>query len=140
MLVTLKHLLVTVGLFMMGLLILPVLHDASDRFAAPEAVAVPVMIALGCGAVIFLSWPVYRVLHLRPLILPICPRCGKRHTNYHVPAAAWPDAVLVCVHCEAPLRLLLTRKAPPNPPTDIPTDIPTVNLRWPEFLGMWRKV
>src|SRR2546421_89081 len=73
--------------------------------------------------------------HVRPIALPFCPRCGKRHGNYHIPAEAWPVCILFCHSCGQPVRLCLMR----TPPADLTNDLPTLYLRWPEFLGIWRK-
>src|SRR5687768_13352558 len=76
--------------------------------------------------------PVFRLLSLRPLILPICLSCGRRHGNYHLDRACWPSAVLACVHCGKPQRLVLSAGAKE------PSTLPTATLRWPGFLGLWK--
>ena len=136
MLWTLKHLLVTVGMLALGMALLPIVHAGSDRFGVSAPVTMAAAIAAVLVPTIVFTWPIYRLLRLRPLILPLCPHCHKRHANYHIPGNAWPDAVLVCVHCQRPVRLVLSRKAVP----DRRSDIPTMALGWPEFLGIWRKV
>jgi hypothetical protein len=82
-----------------------------------------------------LAWPVFRLLSLRPLILPACPSCGKPHADYRIPREAWPEPVITCVHCGARLRLVLSAAALRQPST-----LPTLALRWPGFLGIWRRV
>ncbi|MCX5655703.1 MAG: hypothetical protein NTY65_13775 [Planctomycetota bacterium] len=136
MLFTLKHLLLTTGLLGLSAGLLGAVLGDLLREAVPESLGV--LLILGCSilTLLGLSWPIYRLIHLRPLGLPFCPHCRKRHGNYHVPANAWPDAILLCVWCGKPTRLCLTRKKP----ADIGADVPSLYLRWPEFLGLWRPV
>jgi hypothetical protein len=131
MLMTLKHLLLTVVVFAAGLLASAPL--ARSR-VLPEPL--PVLCVLGGGAlaVLVLSWPLYRLLHLRPLGLPYCPHCGNQHGNYHCPADAWPSGILVCDICQKPTLYHMSRKRPPDPRPDMPN----LYLYWPEFLGRWR--
>jgi hypothetical protein len=138
MLFTLKHLSLTLGLFGLGTFVFAGAFDAFLREEAclPEPLFVLLLLTTSILTVLGLSWPLYRLIHLRPLGLPFCPHCRKRHGNYHVPANAWPDAILLCVWCGKPTRLCLTRKKP----ADIGADVPSLYLRWPEFLGLWRPV
>jgi hypothetical protein len=132
MLWTLNHVLLTAGLFTCGIVATAgVLRQTANL---PEFLAVPFMCTGALLLVLGLSWPLYRLVHLRPLGLPRCPHCHKLHANYHVPAAAWPRAVLVCVSCGKPTRLCLTWRKP----VDHNTDMPSLYLRWPQFLGLWR--
>ncbi len=131
MLLTLAHLLLTVGLIAIG----PCLGALiADSVAIPEPWKTIFVSGFTLYLLLGLSWPIYRCLHLRPMGLPFCPHCGKRHGNYHIPAEAWPVAILFCHSCGQPVRLCLMRK----PPADIAKDMPTLYLRWPEFLGIWR--
>ena len=82
--------------------------------------------------VLLAGGPVFRLLSLRPLILPICLSCGRRHGNYHLDRECWPSAVLACVHCGQPQRLVLSAGAKE------PSTLPTATLRWPGFLGLWK--
>jgi hypothetical protein len=127
MIATLLHMLVTIGLVFGGMLL-------SLSLPAAELLTAVAMLVLPLLMVLLLSWPVYRLLHLRPLILPKCPSCGLRH-NYHVPSEAWPVAVLVCPHCGEPFRIVLTGR----PDIAVTPDLPTLGLRWPAFLGLWRR-
>jgi hypothetical protein len=98
--------------------------------------------AVFVGTVCFLviptlvGWPPFKLLSLRPLILPSRPHCGRRHANYHVPREAWPDAVLVRVHCEEPLWLFLSA----GTSSIAPPGVSMVSPRWPGFLGFWKPV
>jgi hypothetical protein len=75
---------------------------------------------------------IFKFLRLRPLILPRCPHCNKRHGNYHIPPEAWPTTILLCISCGHPTLLHLTQKVS----TD--SSIPGLYLRWPRFLGFWK--
>ena len=133
MLLTLRHLLLTVTLLGVGLgsgALVP------DILSVPRAWELPWMLGGSLFALLGLSWPIYRRWHLRPIDLPFCPRCGRRHSNYHVPPEAWPVGILICRHCGQAVRLCLTRV----PEADSTIDLPTLCLQWPEFLGVWRKV
>ena len=132
MLLTLKHLLVTIGLLALGVGgFLPLVGMAH----------LPQGISWICGLgvalpLLGLSWPLYRLMHLRPIGLPPCLHCGKLHGNYHVPADAWPCGVLICVWCGKPTRFHMTRKEP----LDTKADMPNLYLHWPEFVGLWRAI
>ena len=132
MLMTLKHLLVTIGLTGVGVGLSPLFMIAG----LPECAAGLCVTAAGVLALFSLSWPLYRLMHLRPICLPVCPHCGKRHGNYHVPADAWPSGILVCVSCGMSTRYFMSRKKP----VKIDPNIPGLYLYWPEFVGLWRRV
>jgi len=133
MLVTLGHLLVVVLLLSGG----PILGLAAAKSAgAGEGAAIAATVASALLVPLVLGWPLFKLLSLRPLILPMCSSCGRRHGNYHLSRDAWPVAVILCAHCSKPLRLVLNGKAVPLEPPGLPT----VTLRWPGFLGLWRRV
>jgi len=135
MLWTLNHLLVMLLLFAVGAAVgTPVAQSTGFGEALGTLVLALVMIVV----VAILGWPVFRLLSLRPLILPICPHCGMRHGNYHVPRDVWPAAILFCVHCDKPSRLLLRTGV--RTITMEPSELPTLSLRWPGFLGIWKPV
>src|SRR4051794_14312083 len=121
MLFTAAHLLLTIGLLSFCAL-LGGMGIAS--VSTSEALVWWGGAASAVFALLMLSWPLYRLGHLRPLGLPFCPHCAARHYNCHVPPDAWPIAILFCATCEKPVRLCLTRT-------------PSLYLRWPEFLGIW---
>ncbi len=110
MLVTLRHLLVAIGLLVVGVVLLPTVHAVAEESGMIPTLTLAGAIIVVIAPTMLLSWPLYKMLRLRPLILPLCPHCKKRHGNYHIPADAWPDPVLLCVHCGQPLQLLLTRR------------------------------
>jgi hypothetical protein len=132
MLITLKHLLALLSLLficsMAGATAAEHLRQRNEGLAVLTSVVFILVVPT------LLAWPVFRLLSLRPLILPRCPHCGNRHGNYHVPREAWPAAVLLCVHCDKPLCLLLSAGA-----RSIHPEVPAVTLRWPGFLGLWKR-
>jgi len=134
MLFTLAHLLLTIGLLGFGAFFGA---EIGQSIGAPQVggVIYGLVLAGGLLALFGLSWPLYRLLHLRPLGLPFCPHCQKRHGNYHIPADAWPVCVLLCQSCGQPTRLCLKRTLS----TKVSDDLPTLYLRRPEFLGIWSR-
>jgi hypothetical protein len=131
MLITLRHLLVMILLLTMGLLGgIPAIKWAG----LGEGISLLLCVLSSILVFALLGWPAFKLLSLRPLILPTCPSCGQRHANYHIPRDAWPAAIIVCVHCSKPLRLALSRGARSMSP-----DLPTVTLCWPGFLGLWSR-
>jgi hypothetical protein len=134
MLVTLKHFFVTLGLMSGSLLIVPALQTLATRWGLCELAGNAAAFVIALSMFVALCWPIYRLFRLRPLILPICPHCQNRHGNYHIDSEAWPDGVLICIHCQRPVRLLLAGNAAPE---DV-SDMPVLRLKWPKFLGLWK--
>ena len=103
MLITAKHLLVLLLLmalaFTSGFGAAWLVDPAGGVLGVTAGVIAAILVPL------LVAWPVFRALSLRPLILPICPHCGRRHHNYHIPRDAWPAAVVICGNCNQPLRL-----------------------------------
>ncbi len=130
MLITLKHLFVSLLLFSLGLALGA---WVANKVVDDDAIRAAIVIGVGVFAVVFVSWPVYRMLSIRPIVLPKCPHCGKRHGNYHLSRSSWPDAVLVCVHCKKPLRILLKDGLAPKGLADVST----ATVSWPRFIGRW---
>ena len=133
MLLTLKHLLATLLLLSLGLFAgMAVIEGAG---LGPGIAGL--VVALSSSLVpLLLGWPIFRVLSLRPLILPMCAHSGRRHGNYHIARDAWPVAVLICIHCDRPTRLFLSPGAGFRPSVGMPA----VTLRRPGFLGLWRAI
>jgi hypothetical protein len=136
MLLTLKHLLLTATLMGVGAALAGGIAHEAYAAGLPEVFCFFFVLAGMAVTVFGLGWPLCRFMHLRPMVLPLCPHCGKRHGNYHIPPEAWPCAVLICVSCGKPTILYLSRKKP----MDVKPDIPGLYLRWPEILGCWRRV
>ena len=131
MLITFFHLLALVGILSVGAVTGQLL---ANSMKLPELMGLFVCVAGTISALLLLGSLVFRKLYLRPLILPSCPECEKRHGNYHIPSESWPTAILVCVHCGQPTRLCLDRKRLPE---EIDS-IPTLYLNRPSFLGLWK--
>ena len=90
-------------------------------------------------AAIAAAWPFARMLGIPPLMIfsGPCPACTQR------PAGWWRSDTrvdrwrLVCGACGERLTLWLTS---PRSAEIISSDMPTYVLRWPQFLGVWRRV
>jgi hypothetical protein len=133
MLFTLRHLLVTITLFTVGVVVCIALFQTIG--VPSNALSVLGVFGGGVLTLVFLSWPIYQILHLRPIGLPPCLHCGKSHGNYHVPADSWPCGVLICSSCGKPTRFYMSHKRP----FDERDNMPILYLHWPEFLGIWRQ-
>lgn len=136
MLLQLKHLLVVIGTITAAVVLAASLRRWLIGHGVSDPVAIPVGMAIGSLFAGLVIWPIFRVLKLRPLILPICPHCGLRHGNYHFDKESWPVGVLICTHCEQPVTLVLTEVVPPGEKLNLPT----LRLRRPRFLGVWKRV
>ena len=133
MLLTLRHLMLTLLVFTSGSVVAVLLAQHSGMLGG---LLVLYVFSGGALALLGLSWPLYRLMHLRPIGLPFCLHCGGRHGNYHVPADVWPCGILICGACGKPTRFYMSRKKPPG----VNDDMPTLYLYWPEFVGFWRTV
>lgn len=131
MLITLSHLLAVISILSVGAVSGTLAANAMDL---PDLTGLFVCVAGIVSAFALLGSPVFRQLHLRPLILPNCPNCKKRHGNYHIPSESWPTAILVCVHCGLPTRLCLDRRRLPEGIDSTQT----LYLYRPSFLGLWK--
>jgi len=129
---SLIDLVVIVGLFVVGSLtvsaLLPLAH-------ATHTTAFAFTLLGGVVAVLWLTWPIFRHFHFRPLCLPVCPNCRRIPEAYGVAYARWPSAILVCTKCETPLEIWMTR----TPGKGVSTKMPSFYLLWPEFFGLWRQ-
>lgn len=64
-----------------------------------------VMIAVSTGIALIASSPLYRLFHLRPLLLPKCPVCGDRNRHYWCDLKQWPMETIVCATCHTRIQL-----------------------------------
>lgn len=85
-------------------------------------------VALVCGS------PVYRLLRMRPMLLPKCPRCHARPESYRV-AGDWPLESLTCGVCNGNVRAWYG-------PGRLPAEIkdggePVLRAAWPYWVGRW---
>ena len=88
---------------------------------------------------VLLAGPIARLFRLSPLMILAgpCPRCGMR------PAGWWYDdrrtgaLHLQCGNCGQPVDLWAWRRPAAG---EIAPDTPSFVLRWPTFLGFWRRV
>lgn len=90
----------------------------------------------GLLLVLLVAPRIYRALHFFPLFFPRCPHCRCRPEAYGVVQHEWPRAVLCCCRCEQfhEIRFVYPERLP------VASDFPVLVLRWPWFLGWWRRV
>jgi hypothetical protein len=93
-----------------------------------------------------MAWPECRVLGVPPLFISSgpCPHCGLRPPGWRVihqqmsRAGRMPDYVeLACGLCGGKLILWLRLRAPSIAAS---AALPTFCLRWPPFLGLWKRL
>src|SRR5262245_14891284 len=112
------------------------LLESGGSLAVATAVLLPLLVAF---LSVIAAWPIASAIHLTPLRLwtPRCPQCGSSAREYRVIERSWPSLRLACPNCsgELVLHLLPARKAPT---TSI--EVPSYALRWPQFLGLWRRL
>ena len=88
---------------------------------------------------IMVAWPFARLLRIPPLMIfsGPCPACGQRPPGWRVSAITTDLWQLRCGKCGARVRL---RQTPWGLASDTSSDVPTYVLRWPQFLGVWRRI
>jgi hypothetical protein len=98
-----------------------------------------ILVGAFLSAVLSLSWYVCSLLRIQPMSLsiPPCDRCGRKPPSYKFIERNWPRHVLVCSHCSSKLEVWFCLRIPE---TSVPSDISCFRLRWPQFLGLWRRV
>lgn len=88
---------------------------------------------------IVLAWPIARRFGMGPLMIfsGPCPNCKKRPSGWWSVATEADCLRLACGQCGTELELWLTR----SPSTElVATTRPAYRLRWPEFVGVWRRI
>ena len=86
-----------------------------------------------------IAGPLSRLLGLSPLMIFAgpCPACHTRPSGWWAMESQPRRLILACGGCGAQLDLWLTRKRP----ADVRSQQRYVFvLRWPQFLGIWRRV
>jgi hypothetical protein len=88
---------------------------------------------------IAVAWPVARRLGVPPLMIfsGPCPACGRRPSGWWNLGVETDQMRLACGECGVQVRLWLTSWRRPNV---VSSAMPTYALRWPGFLGVWRRV
>jgi hypothetical protein len=97
--------------------------------------------AIAWGTILLLiptcTWPIFQRLRIRPLASPRCPHCHKIPPTYYV-LDEWPRYVMTCAYCCHPLEAWMGCR-PPR--AAMPSqEMPSFGLRWPEVLGVWRRL
>ena len=127
---TLPHLLITT--FSIGVLTFILVPFVASF--GPPVLAMP-LVLLGA---LELAWWICRILGFPPLFVLAgpCPACNRRPDGWRF---RWESRLLLtleCGCCEQRVQLWMGRSLPSN----LSFEVPTFFLRWPEFLGIWRRV
>lgn len=90
-------------------------------------------------AAVATAWPLARMLGIPPLMIfsGPCPSCTQRPAGWWKSAGGVDRWHLLCGECGACITLWL--RSPRSTEITSP-DEPTYVLRWPQFLGVWRRV
>lgn len=97
-----------------------------------EGVASPMIATIAAGVVgyLLITPLLYRVFHLRPLLLPRCPNCGHRDRHWRSIFFDWPIEVVECAICKHQIELHhapCDRRSSP--------EAAAFKLKWPHSLG-----
>jgi hypothetical protein len=140
----LAHLLIVIAIGGFGAIVLPpILRSAGLPVHGPAEVIW--LISLFSISIV-LAWPVCRVLGIPPLFIFAgpCPHCARRPRVWGVihrqmpRVGRMPDNVeLACGLCRGKLILWLRLSAPSKIGC---ATTPNFCLRWPPFLGLWRRL
>jgi hypothetical protein len=90
-------------------------------------------------AALVVAWPFARLLGMPPLMIFAgpCPACSRRPPGWWC-VESNPDQVqLACGACGARVSLYLRSVKSSD---TLSSEMPTFVLRWPQFLGIWRRV
>ena len=131
------HLLLVIGLE------LPLMVALTSVLATwrPDALSWPFLSAAGAAAAsaaILVAGPVSRRLRMPPLMVFAgpCPGCGVRPEGWWLTEKVDERLTLMCVNCEQSVVLWMNR-APSA--AEIVGGVPNYVMRWPSFLGIWRR-
>jgi hypothetical protein len=88
---------------------------------------------------VVLAWPIARCFRMTPLMIfsGPCPNCKQQPPGWGGHAAEPDRLLLLCVKCGTEFDLWLTCRPPMERVT---TTRPACRLRWPEFLGVWKRI
>src|SRR5262245_5674126 len=134
----LSHLLVmTITTGVCSVLLTESLLYAGVRASARELELLTMPAALLLALVV--AWPISRLFHISPLMIfsGPCPGCRTRPPGWWRVESHGKRLTIACATCGQRVDLWLTRK----PETGAASGTSCVfTLRWPEFLGIWRRV
>jgi hypothetical protein len=134
----LSHLLLVIGLeclFMVPLASIQILAGATPSFQKRLWFTIVPAMAMALAV----AWPVARRLGIPPLMVFAgpCPGCRQRPPGWWNSSTDRDRLQLTCGACGARVTVWLASSLPP----DITAlDVPTYVLRWPQYLGVWRRV
>ena len=142
----LPHLLIPIAVVLPGLLLAIWLLKSAGLDFGRENLAVAALSLVLWFAGLPLYWPICRLLGIPPLLIfaPACPHCGKQPggwwcvERHMAQKGRTPErVVLACGLCEGRVELWLRRCVASSAVT---ASLPSYRLRWPEFLGIWRRL
>jgi hypothetical protein len=91
---------------------------------------------LGATFYLIISPPIYRLLRLRPVLVPKCPHCGQLPGRVEVIEVCGPRYVVICGKCNKKFEIWYVR--PAN--KDVSTEVPSAYPSWPQSIGRWRLI
>ena len=132
---SLLDLLIAIALFAVsGIVMYPLAQALNLPF--PGSVGFMLGALLGAALWLLLAPPIYWLLRLPPLVLPVCPRCHKRPNRYTITDHQWPRTIAMCDVCGQGVELWW--RQPKS--TQSPSTLPILVLRWPYSLGRWSPI
>jgi hypothetical protein len=133
---SLIDLLIAIGIVALGMTLVMVAGQWMGVGRPWRALELPLGMSLGLLLYLLITPPVYRWLHLYPLLLPVCPHCRRRPGLYRFVERAPPRFVVACGACEREIEWWLER--PAN--GDVSTTMPSLLWSWPHSIGRWRLI
>ena len=142
----LPHLLIPIAVMVPGIWVAMALLKSAgfDSRGGNLAVAGLGLVFWFAGLPIY--WPICRLLGIPPLFIfaPACPHCHKKPGGWWCVERQMPmkgrtpeRVVLACGLCEGRVELWLRRSVAMGA---VSGSLPSYRLRWPEFLGIWRRL
>jgi hypothetical protein len=104
----------------------------------PGKIELVVALLSGFLSYMAITPPLYRWLHLRPLLLPRCPYCHDKDRFYYRPKIQpdWPIGELICAKCGKMVELWYDDPYPTPPDRGLVR----FKLLWPYSFGRWRRM
>jgi hypothetical protein len=142
----LPHLLIPVAVTLPALFLVIWFLSRVGLDPGREKVLVPAVGLVLWFAGLPLYWPICKRLGIPPLLIfaPGCPHCHARPGGWWCVERQMPKkgrsperVILACGLCEKRVELWLRRRVAAGAITG---SRPAYRLRWPEFLGIWRRL
>lgn len=129
---TLIDLLILAGLVLLGSALAPL---AIPPGQLPRYAVLLIQAAAGVVTYVVIASFIYRRMLFWPLLFPVCPHCRKQPRSFEA-TGAWPTFTMSCGSCngQTELRMHAVNDA------DADHQLPCLQLRWPYFLGWYKRV